>query len=156
MTHQASGYNFGGSWWCVWPSKHSNVAAMYHCLEQRCALRAVHTLNPPTNHIYLLRRYLPFHLMRRHGVQGLTWGVRGPFPPVVAMVVTLVVCWCSMAGAPTTLIQWAPAFLESPESSRCEQDYYCVVLMPRDWNKREMEKIMSHMQLLITLNFWII
>ncbi len=67
--------------------------------EQRSALRAINTLNPPKNYIRKLRGLLPIHLTRRHGAQGLMWGARGPFLPAAAMVVAVVtpVVFCAKA-----------------------------------------------------------
>jgi hypothetical protein len=59
-------------------------------LEQRGALRAIHTLNNPKNYTHLLGGLSAIHSMRRRGAQGLMWGARGPFPPAVAMVVAVV------------------------------------------------------------------
>jgi hypothetical protein len=54
--------------------------------QHRSVLRAINTLNSPKNYICLLGGLLPIHLMRWHGVQGLVWGTRGPFPLAAAMV----------------------------------------------------------------------
>ncbi len=48
-------------------------------------LRAIHTLNSPNNYICMLARLSPIHSMHWRGAQGLMWGTRGQFPPVVAM-----------------------------------------------------------------------
>ncbi len=68
-------------------------------LEQRSALRAINTLNPPKEYICKLGGLSPIHSMRRRGAQGLMWGTRGPFPPVAAMVVAVVmpVVFCAKA-----------------------------------------------------------
>ena len=59
--------------------------------EQRSALRAINTFNPPKEYIRKkLGGLLPIHLMRRRGAQGLIWGARGRFLPGVAMVVVVV------------------------------------------------------------------
>jgi hypothetical protein len=58
--------------------------------EQRSALRAVNTLNPPKEYIGKLGELLPIHSTCRRGAQGLMWGARGPFPPAAAMVVAVV------------------------------------------------------------------
>jgi hypothetical protein len=49
-------------------------------------LVAIHTLNSPQNYMHLLGGLSPIHSTRRRIEQGLMWGTRGPFPPVVAMV----------------------------------------------------------------------
>jgi hypothetical protein len=49
-------------------------------------LRAIHTINTPKNYIHLLGGLSPIHSTCRHGMQGLMWGTRGPFPPAAAMV----------------------------------------------------------------------
>jgi hypothetical protein len=49
-------------------------------------LRAIHTLNSPQNYVRLLGGLLPIHMLRRRGVQGLSWGTRGPFLPAAVMV----------------------------------------------------------------------
>jgi hypothetical protein len=54
--------------------------------QHRSVLRAIHTLNSPTNYLHLLGGLLTIHLTRWIGVQGLIWGTRGPFPPAAAMV----------------------------------------------------------------------
>ena len=59
--------------------------------EQRSALRAIHTLNPPPKYIRKLGGLLPIHSMRWRGAQGLMWGARGPFLPAAAMVVAVVI-----------------------------------------------------------------
>jgi hypothetical protein len=59
-------------------------------LEQRGALRAIHTLNNPKNYTGLLGGMSAIHLVCQHGVQGLMWGARGPFLPAAAMVVAVV------------------------------------------------------------------
>jgi hypothetical protein len=67
--------------------------------EQRSALRAINTLNPPKNYIRKLGGLLPIHSTRWRGAQGLMWGARGPFPPAAAMVVAVVmpVVFCAKA-----------------------------------------------------------
>jgi hypothetical protein len=67
--------------------------------EQRSALRAINTLNPPQNYIRKLGGLSPIHLMRWCEAQGLMWGARGPFPPAAAMVVAVVtpVVFCAKA-----------------------------------------------------------
>ncbi len=68
-------------------------------LEQRSALRAINTLNPPKECICKLGGLLPIHSMYRCGARGLMWGARGPFLPVAAMVVAVVtpVVFCATA-----------------------------------------------------------
>jgi hypothetical protein len=68
--------------------------------EQRSALRAINTRNPPKEYIHKLGRLSPIHLTRRRGAQGLMWGARGPFPPAAAMVVVVVtpVVFCAKAN----------------------------------------------------------
>ncbi len=58
--------------------------------EQRSALRAIKTLNPPKEYIRKLGGLSPIHSTRWRRVQGLMWGARGPFPLAVAMVVAVV------------------------------------------------------------------
>ncbi len=67
--------------------------------EQRSALRAINTLNPPKEYIRKLGGLLPIHSKSRRGVQGLMWGARGPFPLAAAMVVAVVmpVVFCAKA-----------------------------------------------------------
>jgi hypothetical protein len=67
--------------------------------EQRSALRAINTLNPPKEYIHKLGGLLPIHLNHQHGAQGLMWGARGSFPPAAAMVVAVVmpVVFCAKA-----------------------------------------------------------
>ncbi len=62
-------------------------------------MRVIPTLNPPQKYICKLRGLLPIHLMHWQAVQGLMWGARGPFPPVAAMVVAVVmpVVFCAKA-----------------------------------------------------------
>jgi hypothetical protein len=68
-------------------------------LEQRSALRAIHTLTPPKKYIHKLRGLSPIHSMRQCGAQGLMWGARGPFLLAVAMVVAVVtsIVFCAKA-----------------------------------------------------------
>jgi hypothetical protein len=68
--------------------------------EQRSALKAVNTLNPPKKYICKLGGLSPIHSKRRHGAQGLMWGARGPFLPAAAMVVVVVtpVVFCAKAN----------------------------------------------------------
>ena len=67
--------------------------------EQRSALRAINTLNPPKKYIRKLRGLSPIHSKRQCGAQGLMWGARGPFPPAAAMVEVVVrpVVFCAKA-----------------------------------------------------------
>jgi hypothetical protein len=67
--------------------------------EQRSALRAINTLNPPKKYIRKLGGLSPNHLKHWRGAQGLMWGARGPFPPAAAMVVAVVtpVVFCAKA-----------------------------------------------------------
>jgi hypothetical protein len=79
--------------------------------EQRSTLMAMHTLKPPQNCIRLLGGLSPIHSMRQRRDQSLMWGIKGPFLLAVAIVVTLVVRGCSVAGAQTTLVQCNPGIL---------------------------------------------
>ncbi len=83
--------------------------------EQRSALRAINTLNPPKNYIRKLGGLSPIHSTRWGGVQGLMWGARGPFPPAAAMVVVVVtpVVFCAKATEKknTKIIWWLPKSL---------------------------------------------
>jgi hypothetical protein len=67
--------------------------------EQRSALRAIHTLNPPKKYICKLGGLLLIHSKHWRGAQGLMWGARGPFMPAAAMVVAVVtpVVFCAKA-----------------------------------------------------------
>jgi hypothetical protein len=67
--------------------------------EQRGALRAINTLNPPKKYICKQGGLSPIHLKRRRGAQGLMLGARGQFLPVAAMVVVVVmpVVFCDKA-----------------------------------------------------------
>ena len=67
--------------------------------EQRSALRAINTLNPPKEHIRKLGGLSPIHSTHRRRAQGLMWGARGPFSPAAAMVVAAVtsVVFCAKA-----------------------------------------------------------
>ncbi len=53
----------------------------------------------PLKYIRKLGGLLPIHSMCRHGAQGLMWGARGPFPPVVAMVAAVVMPFVFCAKA---------------------------------------------------------
>jgi hypothetical protein len=85
--------------------------------EQRSALRAINTLNPPQNYIRKLGGLSPIHSMRRRRAQGLMWGDRGPFPPGAAMVVVVVtpVVFCAKAtkkrNKNTKISWWLPKSL---------------------------------------------
>ena len=59
--------------------------------EQRSALRALHTLNPPKKNIRKFGGLSSIHSKHWRRVQGLMWGARGPFPPAAA-VVSCVLC----------------------------------------------------------------
>jgi hypothetical protein len=59
-------------------------------LEQRGALRAIHTFNNPQKYTPLLRELSAIHLTHQRGAQGLMRGARGPFPPAAAMVAVVV------------------------------------------------------------------
>jgi hypothetical protein len=67
--------------------------------EQRSALRAINTLNPPKEYICKLGGLSPIHSTRWGGAQGLVWGARGSFLPAAAMVVAVVtpVVFCAKA-----------------------------------------------------------
>ncbi len=86
-------------------------------LEQRSALRAINTLNPPKNHIRKLGGLSPIHSTRRRGAQGLMWVARGPFLPAAAMVVVVVmpVVICAKAtekrNKNTKISWWLPKSL---------------------------------------------
>ncbi len=54
--------------------------------KHQSVLRAIHTLNSPKNYIRKLGGLSPIHSTRLRGAQGLMWGTRGQFLPVVAMV----------------------------------------------------------------------
>jgi hypothetical protein len=58
-----------------------NTPMVWQCalLEQRNALRAIHTFNNPQAYTCLLRGLSPIHSMSRCGMQGLMWGARGPY-----------------------------------------------------------------------------
>jgi hypothetical protein len=78
-----------------------NTPMLYASLpEQRSALRDIHTLNPPSKYIRKLGGLLPIYLMHQGRAQGLMWGARRPFPPVVAMVVAVVmpIVFCAQAA----------------------------------------------------------
>ncbi len=83
-------------------------------LEQRSTLRAINTLNPPKEYIRKLGGLSPIHLMCWRGVQGLTWGARGRFPPAAATVVAVVmpVVFCAKAtekrNKNTKISWWLP------------------------------------------------
>ncbi len=54
--------------------------------QHRSVLGTINNLNSPKSYIRLLGGLSPIHLTCRHGVKGLMWGARGPFPPAAAMV----------------------------------------------------------------------
>ncbi len=62
-TPQASGYNLGGCWGCVWPSKHSNVVAIYH-RRNKGALWGTYTPSIPSK-IHLQAMRVVTHLFRQ-------------------------------------------------------------------------------------------
>jgi hypothetical protein len=82
--------------------------------EQRSALRAINTLNPPKKYIHKLGRLSSIYSKRWRGAQGLMWGVRGPFPPAAAMIVAVVmlVVFCAEAtekrNKNTKISWWLP------------------------------------------------
>jgi hypothetical protein len=80
-------------------------------LEQRSALRAINTLNPPKKYIHKLGRLSSIYSKHQRGAQGLMWGAKGPFLPAAAMVVAVVtpVVFCAKAtkkGNKNTNISW--------------------------------------------------
>ncbi len=80
-------------------------------------MRAINTLNPPKKYIRKLGGLSPIHSTHWRGAQGLMWGVRGPFPPAVAMVVAVVtpVVFCAKAtekrNKNTKISWWLPKSL---------------------------------------------
>jgi hypothetical protein len=82
--------------------------------EQRSALRAINTLNPPKNYIPKLGGVSPIHSTHWRGAQGLMWGARGPFPLAAAMVMAVVmpVIFCAKAtekrNKNTKISWWLP------------------------------------------------
>jgi hypothetical protein len=68
-------------------------------LEQRSALGAINTLNPPKKYIRKLGRLSSIYSKHWRVAQGLMWGARGPFLPTTAMVVAVVmpVVFCAKA-----------------------------------------------------------
>jgi hypothetical protein len=85
--------------------------------EQRSALRAINTLNPPKEYIRKLGGLTPIHSKCQCRAQGLMWGARGEFPPAAAMVVAVVapVVFCAKAtekrNKNTKIIWWLPKSL---------------------------------------------
>jgi hypothetical protein len=85
--------------------------------EQRSALRAINTLNPPKEYIRKFGGLSPIHSMRLRGAQGLMSGARGPFLPAAAMVVAVVttVVFCAKAtekrNENTKISWWLPKSL---------------------------------------------
>ncbi len=69
---------------------------------------------PPPKYIRKLGRLSSIYSKRRRGAQGLMWGARGSFPPVVAMVVAVVapVVFCPKAtekrNKNTKISWWLP------------------------------------------------
>jgi hypothetical protein len=86
-------------------------------LEQRSALRAINTLNPPKKYIRKLGGLSPIHSTHQRRAPGLMWGARGPFPPAAAMVVAVVtpVVFCAKAAEKrnknTKISWWLPKSL---------------------------------------------
>ncbi len=116
-------------------------------LPEQSALRAMHTLNPHQNHTCLLRGLYPIHLICLYVDQGLTRGIRRKFLPAAAMIVTLIVYGCSMAGAQANLAQWNPGILGITGKLLLWARNSCIVLTLRDRNKKETKKVL--LQLLI-------
>jgi hypothetical protein len=84
--------------------------------EQKSALRAINTLNPPKEYIRKLRGLSPIHSTHRRRAQSLMWGARGPFLPAAAMVAAIVmpVVFCSKATEKrkkTKISWWLPKSL---------------------------------------------
>jgi hypothetical protein len=67
--------------------------------EQRSALRAKHTLNPPPPIHPQAQRVVTHPFDASAQAQGLMWGARGSFPPAAAMAMTVVmpVMYCAKA-----------------------------------------------------------
>jgi hypothetical protein len=74
---------------------------LWQCIIARIKepLRAIHILNPPPKYIHKLGWLLPIHSMYSRGAQCLMRGARGPFLPMAAMVVGVVmtVAFCAKA-----------------------------------------------------------
>ncbi len=85
--------------------------------EQRSALRAINTLNPPKEYTRKRGGLSPIHSTHQGGAQDLMWGARGPFPPAAAMVVAVVmpVVFCAKANEKrnknTKISCWLPKSL---------------------------------------------
>ncbi len=67
--------------------------------EQRSALRAIHTLNPPPKIHPQAWRVVTHPFDASAQAQGLMWGARGPFLPAAAMFVMVVtpIVFCAKA-----------------------------------------------------------
>ncbi len=76
--------------------------------EQRSTFRAINTLNPPKEYTRKLGGSSPIHSTHQRGVQGLMWGNRGPFLPLAAMVVVVVmpVVFCAKATEKNNNNSW--------------------------------------------------
>ena len=80
-------------------------------------MRAINTLNPPKKYIRKLGRLSSIYSKRQRGAQGLMWVARGPFLPVAAMVVAVVmpVVFCAKAteirNKNTKISWWLPKSL---------------------------------------------
>jgi hypothetical protein len=85
--------------------------------QHRSVLRAIHTLNSHKNYICLFGGLSPIHSTQLRGAQGLTWGTRGPFPLVVAMVGYGCVGRCWPLEADVRLI-------DCRNSRNCPQKYF--------------------------------
>jgi hypothetical protein len=68
--------------------------------EQRSALRVIHTITPPPKkNICKLGGLSPILLKHQRGAQDIMWGARGPFLPMAAIIVAVVmpVVFCAKA-----------------------------------------------------------
>jgi hypothetical protein len=54
--------------------------------QHQSVLGTINALNSPKSYICLLGGLSPIHSTHWHGMKGLVWGARGPFPPAAAMV----------------------------------------------------------------------
>ena len=85
--------------------------------EQRSTFSNIDPLNPSKQYIHLLRGLFPIRLTHHCATWGLIWGIRGPFPPEAVMVVTVIVCVCSVPEHEPFLFGHTMAYWVMPKSS---------------------------------------
>ncbi len=160
-TPQASRHFFLVCLGCVWPSKHSNVVAMYHC-QNKGALRGPYTPSTPQKIITAWLGGCRPSIQRIGAERKASCGaLGGHFRRLRPWLWRLWRLWCQLC----VVKAWSelkplwsngtPAYWVSLESSwSCENNSH-IVLRPKCRNNGERENRLStsYLELLIALDF---